>query len=188
VSSVAMTSAATAPTAFGTDVLRHLDAQLASARRLLDAVLRQGAAIRKRDVDGVLARLGEMQAEMERRATLERDRVRILTQAGAGLGVPAHTVTLDALARLLSPHEAQAATGRSAELRGMLAEIQREHIVNRALMRQELAFLSHLTRHLGLEGEDVGYRPPTEPGATMRATLDPAAQPVRLRRALDLEA
>jgi hypothetical protein len=177
-----------APTAFGTDVLRHLDAQIASARRLLDAVLRQGAAIRNRDVDAVLARLGEMQAEMERRSSLERDRVRILTQAGGGLGVAAHTVTLEALTQLLNPNEADAAKARSAELRGLLAEVQREHIVNRALMRQELAFLSHLTRQLGIDGEDVGYRPPTEPGATMRATLDPAAQPVRMRRALDLEA
>jgi len=41
--------ATAAPTVFGTDVLRHLDAQIASARRLLDAVLRQGAAIRNRD-------------------------------------------------------------------------------------------------------------------------------------------
>ena len=177
-----------APTAFGTDVLRHLETQIDSARRLLDAVLRQGAAIRGRDVDGVLARLGEMQAEMERRSSLERERVRLLTQAGAGLGVPAHTVTLEALAQLLAPHEALAAKGRSAELRGLLAEVQREHVVNRALMRQELAFLSHLTRQLGVDGEDVGYRPPSEPGATMRATLDPAAQPVRVRRALDLEA
>ena len=180
--------ATAAPTVFGTDVLRHLDAQIASARRLLDAVLRQGAAIRNRDVDGVLARLGEMQAEMERRSTLERDRVRILTQAGGGLGVAPHTVTLDALAQLLNPNEAAAAKGRSAELKGLLAEVQREHVVNRALMRQELAFLSHLTRQLGVDGEDVGYRPPSEPGATMRATLDPAAQPVRIRRALDLEA
>jgi hypothetical protein len=186
VSAMSLTSAA--PTPFGTEVLRHLDNQLASARRLLDAVLRQGAAIRSRDVDGVLARLAEMQGEMERRGQLERDRVRILTQAGQALGVPAHTVTLDALAQLLGAHEALAAKGRSAELRGMLAEVQREHTVNRALMRQELAFLSHLTRQLGVEGEDVGYRPPSEPGATMRATLDPAAQPVRMRRALDLSA
>ena len=182
------TLAPAAPTAFGLDVLRHLDAQIASARRLLDAVLRQGAAIRNRDVDAVLARLGEMQAEMERRSSLERDRVRILTQAGGGLGVAAHTVTLEALTQLLNPNEADAAKTRSAELRGLLAEVQREHVVNRALMRQELAFLSHLTRQLGIDGEDVGYRPPTEPGATMRATLDPAAQPVRMRRALDLEA
>jgi hypothetical protein len=182
----ALTTAA--PTAFGADVLRHLEAQITSARRLLDAVLRQGAAIRNRDVDAVLARLGEMQAEMERRSTLERDRVRILTQAGGGLGVPPHTVTLDALAQLLGPHEAEAAKTRSAELRGLLAEVQREHVVNRALMRQELAFLSHLTRQLGVDGEDVGYRPPAEPGATMRATLAPSAQPVRVRRALDLEA
>jgi hypothetical protein len=185
---VSLLAAPAAPTAFGTDVLRHLDAQLASARRLLDAVLRQGAAIRNRDVDAVLARLAEMQAEMERRSTLERDRVRILTQAGGGLGVAPHTVTLEALAQLLSPDEAVAAKGRSAELRGLLAEVQREHVTNRALMRQELAFLSHLTRQLGVDGEDVGYRPPSEPGATMRATLDPAAQPVRMRRALDLEA
>jgi hypothetical protein len=186
VTGTALTPAA--PTAFGTEVLRHLDNQLASARRLLDAVLRQGAAIRARDVDGVLARLAEMQGEMERRSQLERDRVRILTQAGQALGVPAHTVTLEALAHLLGAHEALAAKGRSAELRGLLAEVQREHTVNRALMRQELAFLSHLTRQLGVEGEDVGYRPPSEPGANMRATLDPAAQPVRLRRALDLSA
>jgi hypothetical protein len=176
------------PTAFGTAVLRHLDNQLASARRLLDAVLRQGTAIRARDVDGVLRRLAEMQGEMERRGQLERDRVQILTQAGSALGIPAHTVTLDALTQLLNAHEALAAKGASAELRGMLAEVQREHTVNRALMRQELAFLSHLTRQLGVEGEDVGYRPPSEPGATMRATLDPAAQPVRIRRALDLNA
>ena len=180
--------ATAAPTAYGTDVLRHLDAQIASARRLLDAVLRQGAAIRARDVDGVLARLAEMQGEMERRSTLERERVRLLTTAGQGLGLPPHAVTLDELVRLLHPNEALAAKGRSAELRGMLAEVQREHTINRALMRQELAFLSHLTRQLGIDAEDVGYRPPSEPGATMRATLDPAAQPVRIRRALDLEA
>ena len=41
----------------GADVLAHLDAQLESARRLLDIVLRQGAAIRRQDVDEVLARL-----------------------------------------------------------------------------------------------------------------------------------
>jgi hypothetical protein len=188
VSATGLAPATAAPTAFGTDVLRHLDAQIASARRLLDAVLRQGAAIRNREVDAVLARLGEMQAEMERRSSLERDRVRLLTQAGSGLGVAAHTVTLDALAQLLNPHEALAAKSRSAQLRGLLAEVQREHVVNRALMRQELSFLSHLTRQLGVDGEDVGYRPPSEPGATMRATLDSAAQPVRMRRALDLEA
>jgi hypothetical protein len=88
----------------------------------------------------------------------------------------------------VGPHEALAAKGRSAELRGLLAEVQREHTINRALMRQELSFLSHLTRMLGVEGEDVGYRPPLAPGAPMRATLDPAAATPRVRRVLDLEA
>jgi hypothetical protein len=47
---------------------------------------------------------------------------------------------------------------RSAELRGLLAEIAREHGINRALMRQELAFLSHLTRLIGNDAEP-GYDP-----------------------------
>ena len=174
--------------AFGADVVAHLDRQIDSARRLLDAVLRQGAAIRAREVEEVLARLGELQSEMERRGRLERERATILHTAAAGLGIPAHTVTLDALATLLDPVTAEEARTRSAELRGLLAEVQREHQINRALMRQELTFLSHLTRLLGVDGEDVGYRPPGEPGGSMRATLAPAAQPYRAARVLDLEA
>jgi flagellar FlgN protein len=187
-----MTAVALEPaTAFGGVVLRHLDAQVESARRLLDCVLRQGAAIRARDVERVLACLAELQAEMDRRGALERDRAQILQHAAGSLGCPGHAVTLDALTSLTSRHEGLAAKGRSAELRGLLAEVQREHTVNRALMRQELAFLSHLTHMLGVDGEDVGYRPPAEPGATMRATLDPAATwggRARSRRVLDLEA
>ena len=64
----------------------------------------------------------------------------------------------------------------SAELRGLLAEIAREHGINRALMRQELTFLAHLTRVLGQEPEP-GYRPPGGTGATPPS-----------HRALDLQA
>ena len=38
------------------------------------------------------------------------------------------------------------AHARSAELRGLLAELTREHACNQALMRQELSFLDHLLR------------------------------------------
>ena len=69
---------------------------------------------------------------------------------------------------------------RSAELRGLLAEIAREHGINRALMRQELAFLSHLTRLIGADPE-TGYRPPGAP-AERRRRRPPA------HRALDLQA
>ena len=44
---------------------------------------------------------------------------------------------------------------RSAELRGLLDVVAREHHVNRALMTQELAFLDHLLRLSGLG--DSGY-------------------------------
>jgi hypothetical protein len=70
---------------------------------------------------------------------------------------------------------------RSAELRGLLSEIAREHGINRALMRQELTFLSHLTRLLGGE-PDAGYRPP---GAAGRVGPNPAPP---VHRALDLQA
>jgi hypothetical protein len=57
----------------------------------------------------------------------------------------------------MDPGRAPLAHARSAELRGILEEVQREHHVNRALMNQELAFLDHLLRltdadrHLGYD-------------------------------------
>jgi hypothetical protein len=155
------------------ELLAHLDVQLASAGRLLGLVLEQGAAIRERDVEGVLARLGDLQTEMGRRGVLEQDRSALLQRAGAALSVPATHVTLERLCMLITPAGAGAARERSAELRGMLAEIAREHGINRALMRQELAFLAHLTRLVGSEPEG-GYRPsdgggPAGPGAPATA-------------------
>jgi FlgN protein len=174
-----VTTALVPQTSLGADLVAHLDAQIASARRLLDAVLRQGQAIRARQVEDVLARLTDIQAEMGRRAALEAHRAAILTTAGTALGIPPHTVTLEALSQLLQPVEATAAAERSAQLRGLLAEVTREHTINRALMRQELAFLDHLMRECG--GElDTGYAPPAN--GTGRPT------PRAPFRTLDLEA
>jgi hypothetical protein len=162
------------------ELLAHLDIQVFSAQRLLELVLAQGAAIRARDVESVLARLADIQAEMARRGGLEADRAGLLQRAGAALGVPAAHVTLERLCTLVTPGAARAARERSAQLRGLLAEIAREHGINRALMRQELAFLSHLTRLIGQDPEP-GYRPagaPPQPPATDSARL----------RALDLQA
>lgn len=140
------------------ELLVHLDTQINSARLLLKLVLAQGAAIRERDTDAVLARLSDIQSEMVRRGVLEQDRTRLLQRAGSALGVPATTVTLERLCALVTPGAATAAMERSAELRGLLSEIAREHGINRALMRQELAFLSHLTRLVGNDAEP-GYNP-----------------------------
>jgi FlgN protein len=175
-------NAALIPTAgIGGDVIAHLDAQIASARRLLDAVLRQGQAIRARQVEDVLARLTDIQVEMGRRAALETTRTAILTSAGAALGIAPHTVTIDALAALLAPAQEPVARERSAELRGLLAEIGREHAINRALMRQELAFLDHLMRELGAE-PDTGYAATLVPAAAARPAAPSAF------RTLDLQA
>jgi hypothetical protein len=162
------------------ELLVHLDTQINSARHLLKLVLAQGAAIRQRDTDAVLARLADIQAEMVRRGALEQERAALLQRAGAALGVPATSVTLERLCALVTPGAARSAMERSAELRGLLGEIAREHGINRALMRQELTFLSHLTRLIGNEPEP-GYRPP---GSGQNS--GPATPPTY--RALDLQA
>jgi FlgN protein len=168
---------ATSP--FAAEVLAHLDAQIASAQRLLEVILRQGASVRAREVDGVLAAMTAIQAEMGARARLEQERAHLLTRAGTALGLQPAGVTLEALTQLMGPAEGQLARARSAELRGLLAEIAREHGVNRALMRQELSFLDHLTRMIGHEPQ-TGYGPPS--GA---AAAKAAASP---HRVLDLQA
>jgi FlgN protein len=162
------------------ELLVHLDTQMASARRLLALVLEQGKAIRARDVDTVLARLADVQTEMGRRGGLEQDRAGLLQRAGIALGVPATQVTLEGLCALVSPGAAETARERSGELRGLLAEIAREHGINRALMRQELSFLAHLTRLVGQEPE-AGYGNPA--GAAPGTGTPPP-----LYRVLDLQA
>jgi hypothetical protein len=174
----------TAPTSrLGEPVVRHLEAQLASARRLFDYVLRQGKAIRAQDVDAVLARLSDIQTEMELRSALDAERTALLASAGVELGVPGPTVTLDAICELMAPEEAAVARDRSAELRGLLSEIQREHTINRALMRQELAFLDHLTRLLA-GSTDLGYAPTDDNPKDVRIASSHSLN----RRVLDLEA
>jgi hypothetical protein len=161
------------------ELLVHLDTQINSAQRLLGLILDQGKAIRARDVEAVLGKLADVQTEMARRGTLEQERAALLQRAGAALGVPAAQVTLERLCALVTPGAAEAARQRSATLRGLLAEIAREHGINRALMRQELAFLAHLTRLIGQDTEP-GYGRPGGAGAA------PSAPPVH--RALDLQA
>ncbi len=166
------------------ELLAHLDAQIASAGRLLGLVLDQGAAVRRKDVEGVLGRLGDIQTEMGRRGQLESERMRLLTSAGQALGMAPAQVTLESLCALVTPGAAQLARRRSAELRGLLAEIAREHGINRALMRQELAFLSHLVRLVGNEHEG-GYRPAGEAATDAPAG---AATARSIHSVLDLQA
>ena len=165
-------------TPLGIEVIEHLHEQIASGRRLLASILLQGRAIRDQDVESVVARLAEIKTEMEMRARLEGTRSELLTRAGQRLGMPPAAVTLEGLTTLMAPVESAVARERSAELRGLLEEITREHGINRALMRQELAFLDHLMRLVGQEPE-AGYSPPQ--GG------QPAAAPAR-HRVLDLQA
>jgi hypothetical protein len=134
------------------EVIAHLEAQLVAARRLLGVVLEQGAAIRNRDVRGVVQLTGTLQAELERRRLLENERMLLLARAGVRLHSSPASVTVGMLETVMDPESALVAAARSAELRGLLEEIRREHHVNRALMSQELAFLDHLLKLAGLGG------------------------------------
>lgn len=165
----------------GDEVLAHLQAQLASARRLLQIVLEQGVAIRGREIESVVRLAGILGAELERRQLLEDERTGLLERAGARLGVASGAVTLALLEELMDPGAALQARAASAELRGLLDELQREHFCNRAMMSQELAFLDHLLRLVDRESE-AGYDAGGE-----RPVLAPQLLAGR-HRVLDLEA
>jgi hypothetical protein len=138
------------------ELLAHLDEQLVAARRLLQVVPDQGVAIRRRDVRGVVALTGSLQAELGRRNQLEVERTALLRRAGARLGIDAASLTLAQFESLMDDASAERARALSSELRGLLEVIQREHYCNRALMSQELAFLDHLLQLAGLGGQ-TGY-------------------------------
>jgi len=136
------------------DVISHLGTQLESARRMLAIVLEQATAIRQRDVPTVVRLATSLQTEMHRREVIESERLELLERAGTHLGVSPSDVSIAMLTYLMDDESAEVARNRTAELRGMLLEVQREHGTNRALMQQELAFLDHLLR---LAGNAGGY-------------------------------
>jgi hypothetical protein len=160
------------------DVLRHLEAQLHSARTLLAIVLDQGKAIRDRNVQEVVGQAGRLNAELQRRRQIDSSRAELLDRAAVRLQVASGAVTLEALTTLMDFRSAATARQRSAELRGMLDEVQREHIVNRALMGQQMAFLDHLLRLVDFTGSGAyghaAARPSTErdPSVGARRILD----------------
>lgn len=139
-------------------LLEHLDRQIRSSQRLLQIVLDQSDAIRRQDAESVLASLVDVQQEMAARDRLEVERDQILQQASRALGVPADGVTLDQVLTLAAPADARAAREKSAELRGLIAEVQRVHGQNRVLIRQELSFLDHLMRAIS-GTPPAGYSP-----------------------------
>lgn len=129
-------------------LLEHIDKQIRSSQRLLQIVIAQGAAIRRRDVEGVLARLGDVQVEMAHRHRLELERDDLIRQAAAALGRDEADVDLESILALVPADVGSVARRKSAELKGLLSEVGRIHEQNRVLIRQELAFLDHLMRVL----------------------------------------
>ena len=130
------------------DILMHLRTQVTSAQRLLQVLLAQRDSIRKQDAAGVLARLGDVQAELVVRERIEREREDLLRSAGNRLGVAPEALHLDDLLSASSGAEADEARSLSAELKGLLSEIADVHQQNKLLIRQELSFLDHLLRVL----------------------------------------
>jgi hypothetical protein len=168
-----MSALATADHTLGMDIVAHLEAQLFSARRLLQIVLEQGVAIRRRDVHNVVQLAGMLQAELQKRYFIEQERSQLLERAGRRLGIHGAGVTLELLTGVMDQQTATLASGRSLELRGMLAEIKREHSVNRALMTQELAFLDHLLKLADETPGTAGYDAPrTRPAPAQRLLAD----------------
>ena len=91
------------------EVIAHLQRQVESSRRLLGIVLAQTDAIKAQDVEGVLARLADVQAEMAVRQRLENERDSILFMAAERLGIDPGHVDLEGVIVDCAPAEAQRA-------------------------------------------------------------------------------
>lgn len=140
-------------------VLAHLDAQITSVEHLYEIVLKQGAAIRARDVHTVVQLAGLLHGEIARREQIESERTRLLERAGTQLGIPPELVTVTRLITLMDHESGRLTIELSARLRGLLDELRREHACNRAIMQIELSFLDHLMQALALDGQTQGYDP-----------------------------
>lgn len=139
-------------------LIDHLKRQLESSRRLLEIVLSQRDAIRRQDVETVLASLSDVQSEMAYRARLEQERDAILYETARLTGDAPETLDLEAVLVGVPSPEAAQARALSAELRGLITEVGRIHDQNRILLRQELSFLDHLMRVMSGTPQ-AGYRP-----------------------------
>jgi FlgN protein len=139
-------------------LVAHLERQVESARRLLGIVLAQKEAIKRQDVETLLARLTDVQLEMRSRERLEFERDELIRSSAARLGIEPYDVDVDAIATLVPAAEADTARALSAELRGLLTEVSHVHTTNRVLIRQELSFLDHLMRVLS-GAPEAGYSP-----------------------------
>jgi hypothetical protein len=172
----------TGETSLTADVLAHLAAQIGSAERMLEIVLEQGKAIRARDVHTVVRLAGMLHGEITRRNGLDLARSELLRRCGARLGIAPESVTVTGLAALMDQASGTQALTRSAQLRGLLHELQREHMLNRALMKVELSFLDHLMRTLELDGA------PVYDATGVEASAAPRGGPTANLHVLDLEA
>ena len=139
-------------------LVAHLTRQIVSAKRLLEIVIAQGVAIRKQDVDGVLARLAELQTEMAQRLLLEQEREQLVATAANRLGLPALEVDIEAILGLEPETDPSDARRLSGELRRIVEETGRLHAQNQVLIKQELSFLDHLMRLLSGAWQ-AGYSP-----------------------------
>jgi len=140
------------------ELLTHLEAQVASAERLLANVGAQTEAIKTQDVQLLLARLGDVQNELNIRKRLEIERDRLINAAAVRRQVPVDSIDLEALLEGLPGDVCTRARALSAHLRTTLQRVAQIHSSNRVLIRQELTFVDHLLRVLSGVPQ-AGYSP-----------------------------
>ena len=98
-----------------TELLEHLERQVASARKLLGIVLAQTEAIKRQDVELLLARLADVQLEMRTRERLEHERDAIIRVVAGQLGVAPGEIDIESILALVAPpgaDQARAMRGR----------------------------------------------------------------------------
>ena len=141
------------------DLIDHLERQLESSRRLLGSCSPRATRSARQDVEAVLARLADVQAEMVNRARLERERDALLRAGRAPRSACA--ATSSTLEDLLVAAARQTRRSARASCRPSCGPARRGRPGARpepVLIRQELAFLDHLMRVLS-GAPQGGYSP-----------------------------
>jgi len=154
-------------------LLAQLEQRVACSRRMLGIVLAQSEAIRAQDVEGVLARLADVQVELVTLNRLELERDSLIAETAGRFAKRADEVVLEDMLIGLPHADAERARALSAEVQGLGVETARIHQQNQILIRQELAFLSHLMSIMSGSPQagylPGGWAPTQQPGHTVDA-------------------
>lgn len=126
------------------EIVVNLDDQVRVYRRLLDLSQAQLVALQAQDVRTVHAILQEIELAMLERSKVDQRRSEVLMHIAQQLGIALEDVTASLLQQRADAPIGEAIANASAELRGLVGDLDGVVARNRALLEHELAIIDHM--------------------------------------------